>query len=174
MDPLWTWQVCHTTHCMRLYSPILNGFAPGLSRQVPVSCAKRTTTAVFESTLLCPELGLRGRVDLALRRDSASNRPSVSRIVELKTAKYKEEWPDPEFQVRGYYAILASQQRLAADFDAVVLYTGGAVVEARRVSCGPSDVAHVVLNRNRAVIALLLGHAPPAGGNRCRRSSGAC
>ncbi len=133
---------------------------------------KAATTATFESTLLCPELGLRGRVDLALRRDSAVGRPSVSRIVELKTARYKAEWPDPEFQVRGYYAILASQQRLAADFDAVVLYTGGAVVEARPVSCGPSDVAHVVLNRNRAVIALLLGHAPPAGGNRCRRSSG--
>ncbi len=134
--------------------------------------SKQETMHTYESTLLCPELGLRGRVDLVLRRAAPSGRPLVARIIELKTAKYKEEWPDPEFQVRGYYAILASQGRLASDFDAVVLYTGGATVETRPVTCGPADVAHVVLNRNRAMLALMLGHAPPAGGNRCRRSNG--
>ncbi|HWE60216.1 MAG TPA: AAA domain-containing protein, partial [Chloroflexota bacterium] len=126
----------------------------------------------YETTLLCPELGLRGRVDLAFRRASPTGPPLVSRVVELKTARYNEDWPDPEFQVRGYYAILASQRRLAPDFHAQVIYTGGAAVAFRNVLCGPEHVRDVLTRRNQAVLALLLGHAPPAGANRCRRSGG--
>ena len=125
----------------------------------------------YETTLLCPELGLRGRVDLALRRTGPDGPPLVARIVELKTAKFKQEWPDPEFQVRGYYAILASQRRLAPDFKAQVIYTGSAAVNFRTVPCGPENIREVLARRNQAVLALLLGHAPPAGGNRCRRSA---
>lgn len=125
----------------------------------------------YETTLLCPELGLRGRVDLALRRTGPDGPPLVARIVELKTAKFKQDWPDPEFQVRGYYAILASQRRLAPDFKAQVIYTGSAAVNFRTVPCGPEHIREVLSRRNQAVLALLLGHAPPAGGNKCRRSA---
>jgi DNA replication ATP-dependent helicase Dna2 len=126
----------------------------------------------YESALLCPELGLRGRVDLAMRRVIHGGPPMVTRVVELKTAKYNEKWPDPEFQVRGYYAILSSQQRLAPDFQARVLYTGSAEVAYRPVACGPEHIEHVVSNRNRAILALLLGHAPPSTSiNRCKMSS---
>ena len=125
----------------------------------------------YETTLLCPELGLRGRVDLALRRTGPDGPPLVARIVELKTAKFKQEWPDPEFQVRGYYAILASQRRLAPDFKAQVIYTGSAAVTFRTIPCGPENIREVLVRRNQAVLALLLGHAPPSGGNRCRRSA---
>lgn len=129
------------------------------------------TVPCFESTLLCPELGLRGRVDLAFRLVAAEDRQLVSRVVELKTGKYNEEWPDPEFQVRGYYAILASQGRLAPEFRAQVIYTGGAVVAYRHVPCGHEHVQDVVAGRNRAVLALLLGHAPPPSSvNKCRKS----
>ena len=125
----------------------------------------------YETTLLCPELGLRGRVDLALRRAGSEGPPLVGRIVELKTAKFNQDWPDPEFQVRGYYAILASQRRLAPDFKAQVIYTGSAAVNFRTIACGPEHIREVLARRNQAVLALLLGHAPPAGGNKCRRSA---
>ncbi|HEV7126083.1 MAG TPA: AAA domain-containing protein, partial [Ktedonobacterales bacterium] len=131
-----------------------------------------STTPCYESALLCPELGLRGRVDLAMRRPVPGGPPLVAGVVELKTAKYNEQWPDPEFQVRGYYAILASQQRLAPDFQARVIYTGSAEFAYRPVACGPEHIEHVVLNRNRAILALLLGHAPPSSSlNRCKMSS---
>ncbi len=127
---------------------------------------------VFESTLLCPELGLRGRTDLVFRRADGGGRPLVTRIVELKTSAYKEQWPDPEFQVRGYYAILASQQRLAPEFRAQVIYTGGAAAAYREVQCGPGDLDHIVTRRNQAVLASLSGFAPPSDSiSRCRRSA---
>lgn len=132
--------------------------------------APRDDLPCYESTLLSPELGLRGRIDLAFRRVVGSGPPPVTRIVELKTARYNEQYPDPEAQVRGYYAILASQGRLAPDFVAHVVYTGGARCEARAVPCGPADVERIVYNRNQAVLALLLGHARPAGGSKCRKS----
>jgi len=174
----------------------------------------------FESTLLCPELGLRGRIDLVLRR-AAEQGPStcgvgplgartscppgaqwdggeqeargparpdgderdargprimrslVTRVVELKTGKYNEQWPDPEFQVRGYYAILVAQQRLAPGFRAQVIYTGGAQAVCRDVPCGPEHIDHVLNRRNQAVLALLAGHAPQSKAiNRCRMSAG--
>lgn len=125
----------------------------------------------YETTLLCPELGLRGRVDLTLRRTGAAGLPLVSLVVELKTARYNEHWPDPEFQVRGYYAMLASQGRLAPDFQAQVLYTGSQAVNFRTISCGPEHVQDVLSRRNQAVLALLLGHAPPSTSNRCRNSA---
>jgi DNA replication ATP-dependent helicase Dna2 len=126
----------------------------------------------YESTLLCPELGLRGRTDLVFRRADGGERPLVTRIVELKTGKYKEQWPDPEFQVRGYYAILSSQQRLAPDFHAHVIYTGDASAAYREVECGPGNIDHIVTRRNQAVLAALAGFAPQSSSiNRCRRSA---
>jgi DNA replication ATP-dependent helicase Dna2 len=135
--------------------------------------ADPSATPCFESTLLCPELGLRGRVDLALRRTLGDGSPLVTRVVELKTGQHNEQWPDPEFQVRGYYAILAAQRRLAPDFRAAVIYTGGATVAYRNVPCGPEHIDHLVNRRNQAVLALLVGHAPPSSSvNRCRTSRG--
>jgi DNA replication ATP-dependent helicase Dna2 len=125
----------------------------------------------FESTLLCPELGLRGRVDLALLAPRGEFAPAVRRVVELKTGKYKPEYPDPEFQVRGYYAMLAAQGRLASDFKAMVIYTGGDRVVFQEVICTPRFIYEVATRRNQVVLALLFGHAPPSRSEqRCRKS----
>ncbi len=125
----------------------------------------------FESTLLCPELGLRGRVDLAMLAPRGEFAPAVRRVVELKTGKYKPEWPNPEFQVRGYYAMLAAQSRLASDFKAMVIYTGGERAIFQEVICAPRFIYEVVERRNQVVLALLFGHAPPSRNEqRCRKS----
>ncbi len=122
--------------------------------------------------MLCPELGLRGRTDLVFRQEDETGRRLVTRIVELKTGKYNEQWPDPEFQVRGYYAMLTSQQRLAPDFQAQVIYTGSSSAVLRRVKCGAGDLEHIVMRRNQAVLASLAGFAPPSESvNRCRNSA---
>lgn len=125
----------------------------------------------FESTLLCPELGLRGRVDLAFQTPGRGA-PLVNRIVELKTGKYNPTFPDPEFQVRGYYAMLAAHRRLGPDFLAQVIYTGGERMAYQNVPCTPNHLLAVVTRRNQVVLALLLGHAPPAPHHqKCRKSS---
>ncbi|HVA89213.1 MAG TPA: AAA domain-containing protein [Chloroflexota bacterium] len=125
----------------------------------------------FESTLLCPELGLRGRVDLAFQTPTGHGAPLVRRVVELKTGKYKPDWPDPEFQVRGYFAMLAAHRRLGPDFVAQVVYTGGERMAYQNVPCATRHIHEVVTRRNQVVLALLLGHAPPAPSQqRCRKS----
>jgi DNA replication ATP-dependent helicase/nuclease Dna2 len=161
-----------TQELLEAVEPHLDRLAEWRARFADELFADPTATPCFESTLLCPELGLRGRIDLALRRATAGRPPLVTRVVELKTGKYNEQWPDPEFQVRGYYAILAVQQRLAPDFRAQVIYTGSATVSYRDVVCGPEHIEHLVNRRNQAVLALLVGHAPPSNvSNRCRMSS---
>ncbi|HXT36825.1 MAG TPA: AAA domain-containing protein [Chloroflexota bacterium] len=128
-------------------------------------------TPCFESTLLCPELGLRGRVDLAFLTATGRGAPLVNRIVELKTGKYKSAFPDPEFQVRGYYAMLAAHRRLGPDFTAQVIYTGGERMAVQNVPCTPNHLLHVVARRNQVVLALLLGHAPPSPNQQqCKKS----
>ncbi|HEY8286672.1 MAG TPA: AAA domain-containing protein [Chloroflexota bacterium] len=128
-------------------------------------------TPIFESTLLCPELGLRGRVDLAFQTPTGRGAPLVNRIVELKTGKYKPAFPDPEFQVRGYFAMLAAHRRLGPDFMAQVIYTGGERMAYQNVPCTPGHLQDVVTRRNQVVLALLLGHAPPAPHQqKCKKS----
>ncbi|MGH2346489.1 MAG: PD-(D/E)XK nuclease family protein, partial [Chloroflexota bacterium] len=126
----------------------------------------------FESTLLCPELGLRGRVDLALLQPRDGYAPSVRRVVELKTGKYNPQFPDPEFQVRGYYAMLAAHGRLAPDFKAMVIYTGSDLVLFQEVACGSRFIYDVMTRRNQVVLALLFGHAPPSRNEQACKKSG--
>jgi len=129
-----------------------------------------------ETLLLCPELGLRGRIDLAVmsppdQGPAAGPAPLVAALIELKTGKANPQFPDPQFQVQGYHAILHAQGRRAADQEAWVVYTGALAYDIQRVTFSPQALRDVVQRRNLVVLAERWDHAPISGTERqCARA----
>ncbi|GAC1429695.1 MAG: DEAD/DEAH box helicase [Chloroflexota bacterium] len=130
-----------------------------------------------ETLLLCPELGLRGRIDaVALRHPSlgdagVTGRPLVETILELKTGKANPSYPDPQFQVQGYQSILHVQNRAAPGGQAWVVYTGALAYDIQRVDFDAAALHRVVETRDMVVLAQRWDHVPATGTERqCARA----